>query len=285
MNLRYLFFALACFGAIVIMLVQDRQHSPDAEKICDLLRADSRKYQASVSSNEPMLEVLFFDINRDGTPDALTSFRVDTSARGCHGNPWSYECFKDAKWQSGPWREDDDPNDEYNDVFARGDDFYSLAVEGEKPKLVLIYTSFGRTYDGERDYTDQAYEITIDDDGYLKTIPIPELSETGLLGSDGDENPPVEEPPSQETLAMRKRLTSLSTEYFLPQGRNENEKTIPAATEGATVQSAVVQMDAQHETQDTPATPSPRQLWLYLALSLGVLCNVTFFLRKTFSKR
>ena len=218
MKLRYLFFTLACVGAGVIILVQDGQQPLDAEGICDLLRADCRKYQASASSNEPALNVLFFDINRDGTPDALKSFREDTCGGGCHGNGWSYYLFKDGEWQYGPFREDDDPNDEYNDVFARGDDFYSLAVEGEKPKLVLIYTSFGRTDDGRRACADHACEVTIDGDGYLKTIPIPELSGTGLIGSDGDENPPVEEPPSQETLAMRKRLTFLSIETFLPQG-------------------------------------------------------------------
>ena len=286
MNLKCLFFTLACFGAIAVLLAQNGTSHPDTESLCDVLRANFREHQASAEGYP--IDVLFFDINRDGTPDALMAFREALSGGGCHGNYWSPYRFKDGKWQTVPSSGRNELNNEPNIVFARGDDFYSLAVDGQKPKLVLIYTRQGWTDKGKA-YIDTACEITIDSEGYLTTIPIPELSGEYPCGDDGDEAPPDQEPRSPESLAMEKRLTPLSIESFLPQKDIRDRIAFLADREEAERQTVVVgdetldavdQANAQHETQDAADIPPPNRLWLYLVLPIGILCATAYFMRE-----
>ena len=285
MRLKCLFFVLAYFGAIAVLLAQNGTPHPDTESLCDILRTGYREHQAS--SEGPPIDVLFFDINGDGIPEALMSFRVSLRVGGCHGNDWLYHHFKDGKWQTGPLKEENELWYDPNVIFARGDDFFSLAMDGQKPKLVHIYTSYGWTSKG-KGHTDHASEVSIDSDGYLTTIPIPELSGEYHDGDDGDF--PDQEPPSPESLAMEKRLTHLSIETYLPQKKPwEGEYAAFVAKEEAEGQPAVARektpdavtpTDAQHETQDAVPIPSSSHRWLYLVLSFGILCATVYFMRK-----
>ena len=229
MNLKYLFFTLSCFSASSAMLAQGTHPPANAESLYDVLR--ERFYEYEVYWDDPPVDVLFFDIDGDGVPDALATLQIDRHAGGCHGNDWDLYQFKDGERRASPYKMLDEYTvDPSSDVFARGDDFYSLAVDGQKPKLVLIYTSYGKTDEGNGVWRD-AREITIDAKGYIETIPIPELTWHYVYGSDGHEDPPGQEPPSQERLAMAKRLTPLSIESFLPQKDIRGGTAIIADTE------------------------------------------------------
>jgi len=179
--------------------------------------------------------------------------------------------FEKGEWNQSPFKETDDDNwSSYNSVFARGDDFYSLAMDGQKPKLVLIYTSHNNEgYGWVQD--DSACEITIDEDGHLKAIPIPELTTQYLSPHDEGELPPfdvlpphlqslVTNIPSQASIEMRKLLVPLSIESFDPLA---NEAQRPGAA-------------AAHA-----ATPK-RNPWLYLAVLPVILAAVFYALRRAF---
>jgi len=281
MKTKLLFFALTYFSAIFIGLAQDAQTPLDEKGICDLLRKELSPLQGF--PNAP-IDVLFFDINHDGIPDALVSYRFDTDAGGCHGNGWSLFRFENGEWNQSPFKETDDDNwKSYNSVFARGDDFYSLTEDGQKPKLFLVYSYYDRNSLKEgTEVSQDGYEITIDNEGYLKSIPIPALT-TNYFPRYDEENDAF----LMETTEMQDKLVPLSIESFYPQKKNEDGKSPPVAT---AEQEGVAQVSPsnreeklgiRNEELGIEKQEAPSRLWLYVGV-IFFLSAVFYALRRKF---
>ena len=179
MKQRLFVFSLICFVAICKNLAQGIQAPSKVEELYALIREDLDWRE---TRSDAPIAVLFFDINHDGILEALGSLQEDIASGGCHGNGWYLYRFKNGKWQQSLLPNGNDPS--YDPVFARGDDFFSLTEKGQKPKLILVYSAYGRTLNDptyDWDISHIAWEITMDGGGYLKTIPIPELT-TNIFG-------------------------------------------------------------------------------------------------------
>ena len=306
MKLKPLFIALTFLGVTCMGSAQGAQSLLDKEGICDLLRKQLNTFERP--ENIP-IDVLFFDINHDGIPDALLSYREEQRGGGSRGNLWALFQFKNGEWERNPLKETDDDNwSSYNSVFARGDDFYSLTMDGQKPKLVLVFSSsLNEGYGWLHDNT--ACEITIDSEGYLKTIPIPELTNESLVPHEGNELPPfdvlpphlqslVTNIPSQASIEMRKLLVPLSREvFYLPKPEDGKSPTVATAGQEGRAQAsppsranvaAASLPSAEDETQRLEAVATidtpPNRLWLYLAILPIILATGFYFLRRKFAR-
>ena len=129
---------------------------------------------------------VFFEANGDGIPRALTTYPLQMGRYSC---AWDAYYYKDGQWQASPRRIFNneevywDPNCY---VEANLDEFYILTEEGQEPKFISIhdgerYVGYNKTKSGLTMYR-EAFHITIDSEGYMKKIPIPELS---LMNIDG----------------------------------------------------------------------------------------------------
>ena len=276
MKTKYLFFALICFGAICISLAEDTRPA-DKESICDLLRVKLCEAQEDCP-----IDVLFFDLNNDGIPDALVSLRMDTSPGGCHGDIWELYRFENGEWQISPHKAGDD-YDPLDYVHARGDDFFSLTEEGQKPKLFLVYSSWGRNSLAEdTEVTQKGYEITIDNEGYLKAISVPELS-TNYFPRYDEKNDAF----WLESTEMEEKLVPVPVVTLDPPQKDEVKEALPVATAEADVQDGEQGETASPSqtkgggTRDDEAVPQSNRnrLWLYAVIALALFA-VFYFVRK-----
>jgi len=123
----------------------------------------------------PFFHAVFFEANQDGIPRALVTSKDYIDRMGCTWYPYY---FKDGTWRRSPLTRTDDPN--YYIIGARFSDFYTLTEEGKKPKFVVIYDDYRRVHEDDPErfgvlVSREAYQVTIDSEGYLKTIPMPEF--------------------------------------------------------------------------------------------------------------
>ena len=159
---------------------------------------------------------LFLETGRDGIPRVIAKLD-DYRDQGS----WDSFDFKDGRWQKGPIRLIDDWRPDPSGYFwCASDGFYMLTEKGQKPKLVAIHV--WRRYFGfgipEDIYTtcQEAFYITIDDEGYLKTIPIPEFALTDV---DADNEEPSLGPfPRVKLKSPNDKLEPVQVETFYPKG-------------------------------------------------------------------
>jgi len=149
---------------------------PTMERLHDAMAKSGMFFD--VFPNNPTLYAVFFK-TQDGIPRALVTSWEYLSNRGGAGDWFDYY-FKDGQWQeNGRKITEENYVDNSNIVWAREDDFYILTEKGKKPKLIVIHmANVGERDIGKKLYNRNAYEITIDSKGYLKTIPISEFSFT-----------------------------------------------------------------------------------------------------------
>jgi len=270
MKYKTLLFTSRCLLASYTSFAQQTpQPPPNVEELYDYLRAKAE--EVGVSKNPPV-DILFFDINHDGIPEALGSIREDQQGGGCHGNDWSIYQLEKGEWQWVPTRD----SDEYG-IFARGDDFFSLTEEGQKPKLILLYSCSGREDEGMR-YSQEACEITIDSEGYLKTIPIPALT-VNCLGKYNEEEEAYEV--YMGDLKMREKLVPLPIVTLLSQ-RDEGKEVAVSRLVAAFDQrrsEALARLAAEEVVGKATASP-PNRLWLYVGILLALSTLVYLVRRK-----
>jgi len=288
MSLKPLIFTLACFGASCIGLAQDTQTFPNERGIYDSLW---KKLDPPDHCPDVPIDVLFFDINHDGIPDALVSYREDQCGGGCHGNDWDLWQYKDGEWQKSPYKKlDEYTYDPSNSVYARGDDFYSLTQDGQKPKLILAYTSVYKDWEDDLlvfKFRQSACEITIDDEGYLKTIPIPELTVDVEATQNEAENVLVIPDLGEEYDALNKLLVPLSIETsFLHNPKDgkpppavtaeqEGVAQVSSSTREGEEKLGIGDKESRIEKQETP-----NRLWLYLTILPCILVILYLMWRK-----
>ena len=118
---------------------------------------------------------------------------------------WDVYRFKNGKWQKVE-----------GFIVAQFGDFYVLVEEGQKPKLVVISMEWERVWDKEEGYTGEAivsrvaYQITIDKNGELKTISMPEF-EFKNYSSYADL-------PAIKLKSPKDKLNPIKVETFYPKG-------------------------------------------------------------------
>ena len=194
--------------------------------------------------------------------------------------------FKNGEWDQTPLKKD--PS---NDVFADVDGFYSLTRDRQKPKLVSLHSAYCKATDGRTESQDFAHEITIDGEGYLKTIPIPELSLQYIFDEEMEKPEDVYRRQSPEIQEMRKLLVPLSIESFdPPPEKSGDENAQPAATadagigQNASPPNRDEKSEIRNENLETKEPAKANHFWLYAGAIL--LFSVVFcFLRKRFSAR
>ena len=130
---------------------------------------------------------VFFEANKDGIPRALTTYPLRMDRYCCF---WHAYYYKDRQWHASPRRflEKENHFDPGCSVDANLDDFYILTEEGQEPKFISIYD--GERYVGD-DKTEsglamyrEAFHLTVDAEGYLKKIPIPEFTVMSFAGKE-----------------------------------------------------------------------------------------------------
>ena len=272
--------ALLCLGAscvIILTLKRTKVTQPvDTERICDLLRAELRTYKRS----HP-IDVLFFDINNDGIPDALVSER-EFQYRNWANN-WHLHRFKDGEWRLGFFGKDEGQFGDGNCVAACENDFFSLTEEGQKPKLILINSEGWKIFDNpafDYEYTQDAYEIIIDGEGYLEKIPIPELTRH-CFGKYNEDEDVVEL--NLDLPEISKKLVPLSSETCYPQ-ENDVDKEASVGIEvpkseppsPSLVKGKVPKADGAVAGQGEAVSPTSR-VWLYASIFLAALGAVCYF--------
>ena len=270
-----------CLLVIHTRFAQHTQPPPNVEELYEYLR--ERAELAGAAPDTPM-DFLFFDLNHDGIPEALGSARVDQQGGGLHGNDWELYLFENGEWDMRSYKPiDEETFDTSNVVYARGDDFFSLIREGEKPKLVLIY-SHSMNMNGGWRFNDDAWEITIDNDGYLKAIPIPELTTEVFVPDDefvGDTAPP------RKTQKLDYKLVPLPVVTISPSQKGESpsavqtlrgayERSMAEATKNA---SANREAELKMENDQLTIGSKINRLWLYAGILLAI-CAVFYFVRR-----
>jgi len=121
----------------------------------------------------PFLNVLMYDINHDGVQEAIVTHRGGWNCgSGYDGWMWSVYQFTKGRWQ--------------RKAEVEAGDFHTLTEEGQKPKLIATWRSWGKEDDGVS-ISQGASLITFEDDGVLKVIPFPELTGDWFSRHDGDD--------------------------------------------------------------------------------------------------
>ena len=291
MKLKLLTATLICFGVNCINWAQDTQPPPNVEELHDLLLADFNVLEEF--PDNPFVWVLFFDIDHDGIPDALATYRGhDYTGSGGGGATWYYYRFKDGKWQTGPLREIEDGVIDPNTTGASlHGGFFSLTREGQKPTLVACFDDHYKT-EGGIDFGLYAHELTIDSNGYLRNTHIPELTAKGFAPYDEHGRDYVLPDLGPEYDALQERLVPLSIKMFHPQEKSEGEKKQPVATTEAGGEQDAPSPNGEEqlgvrgdelqieEKSDAEGQSKASHFWLYAGIALCVLCAVFYFLRK-----
>ena len=127
---------------------------------------------------QPKLVAIFFEANQDGIPRALTTYPERMDRMSCL---WFAHYFKDGRWLPSPVRKYEEDGLTFIDptsyLEVRPNEFYILKEQGQKPKFIAIHVRYNRVARKtiEMIITQEAYHITIDPEGYLKTIRMPEF--------------------------------------------------------------------------------------------------------------
>ena len=287
MKLKHACFVLLCLGANGM----EAQPLPDTRGICDLLK---KEYE---TVKDTPIDFLFFDIDHDGVVDALVSWRDHRSGTGGVGNGWALYRFENGEWIQSPFKKMDDGScDPSNDVFGRFDSFHSLTRDGQPPKLICVFKFYSKEFDGMR-IMEYAHEVTIDGEGYLKAIPVPELMMEYDAPYDETKGDYIFPDLGDDYYALKKQLVPLPTETVIPNEAQKPDTDTPATAgvsadeddkanvslptpsgKSETKNPAVTNADGKGEEQG-----SPPNRWPYLAI-LPLILAVFYFLRKKFSK-
>jgi len=165
--------------AMVVMLSGCRKKEevvvlqPTIESLFETIREEI----TAMPHYSPQLFVIFFEANQNGIPRALTTHTIHVHRNSC---TWDSYYFKEGRWQQSPIKCIDgymvDPSCY---VEACPEQFYILTEEGKEPKLIAFNIVYGMyEWNGHTEtvtIAQQAYHITIDPEGYLKAIRMPEL--------------------------------------------------------------------------------------------------------------
>jgi len=118
--------------------------------------------------DDPYVQVIFFDVDYDGIPEAFVTYK---GGHYSDGWLWQMHQLKNGRWQLMD-----------GSIFARESEFFALTEEGQKPKLIIIRSerkSIEFDDNGTsnwREYISRiSYQPTIDKKGHFKKNPIPEF--------------------------------------------------------------------------------------------------------------
>jgi hypothetical protein len=177
--MKYLLMLMLCLTLFCCVSCKDATTQPDIEGLFDLVPPFPT---LEGTPDKPTVYAIFFKIH-DDIPRVLVTGGEWLSRRS-HG--WEYYCFMDGQWQKGSKRIvfNMGPYVEPSVFIEAGFyDFYMLTEEGSKPKFVVItknsFSTIGKR--GEEDICiiearREAHHITLDAEGYLITIPIPDFT-------------------------------------------------------------------------------------------------------------
>ena len=140
-------------------------------------------YDAIKWLSDDRIYAVFFQTYPDDIPRALaTSHENAVGKRSFH---WYHFYFKDGQWHTGEERLMDIYRDDNGEMLGATidpssyvetdrDAFFYLAEEGQEPKFIVADV-YGKFSSGVY-VSQETSHIIIDEEGYLKRIPIPQLS-------------------------------------------------------------------------------------------------------------
>ena len=200
---------------------------------------DEVRRTKSSDFENPEMYFLFLETGWDGIPRVIAKLD-DFRDQGY----WDSFDFKDGRWQKRPirlidgWRPD--PSGYFD---CNSDGFYMLTEKGQKPQLVAIHV-WQRYADVPTGMAtcQEAFYITIDDEGSLKTIPIPEFT---LMDVDDDSEEPSLGPfPRIKLKSPNDKLEPVQVETFHPKGfENESEEDTPCLTRDEVLRPEAIEPD------------------------------------------
>lgn len=126
-------------------------------------------------SGYPIVYVIFF-CEQDGIPRALAAGMEEVSEERCLWNDYFWE---DERWKKNKKRASEGNDDDVDShILGNVADFCTVTTEGQNPKLIFIHDNRDRETrkdEGKMVINRIARRMTIDSEGYLNVIPIPEL--------------------------------------------------------------------------------------------------------------
>jgi len=115
--------------------------------------------------DNPMIEVLFFDINGDGVKEAIATSNNATNLEDNRGVKWDILALTKDGWERVKEIDNQESSRSLSGwLFANNFEFFELTEDGKPSQLVVIH-------DGRR-----ATKIIIDEDGYLSLKRFPSLN-------------------------------------------------------------------------------------------------------------
>lgn len=125
----------------------------------------------------PEVIVLFFDIDFDGIEEAIAT---DREQFGETGYSWNIFQLKNGTWSAAKIRKINETMvDPVSGIFARTEEFYSLALIKKPLGLVVIHKDYDKLIpDGMA--KPQGFSILIDQEGFVKTEKLESLDQ--LIG-------------------------------------------------------------------------------------------------------
>jgi len=131
--------------------------------------------------DHPEVRVLFFDIDSDGTNEAIAT---DRGQFGETGYSWNVFQFRNEIWSAVKLKKIDETTvDPSSGIFARTEEFCSLELINKPLGLIVVHKDYDRrASDGMA--APQAFSITIDNNGFVKTEKLGSLDQ--LIGYSED---------------------------------------------------------------------------------------------------
>lgn len=131
--------------------------------------------------DRPEVKVLFFDVDCDGTDEAIAT---DHGQFGETGYSWNVFQLKNGTWSAAKLRKTNENTvDPVSGIFSRTEEFYSLALIKKPLGLVVFHKDYDKLVPGGM-AAPQGFSISIDQEGFVNTKKLPALDQ--LIGYSPD---------------------------------------------------------------------------------------------------
>ena len=180
------------------------------EEETSLPTAESLYEAAREITQDGYMHIVLFKTHKGDVPRALVTghgYMERASAL------WFDFYYENGQWQGGPI-------DDIGGIWANDTEFYTLTEKNQDPKFIIIRVRYDfLRFDPETENTadQEAYHVTVDDNGKLKLTPIPEFALTDVKFYQMDIGPETEFP-RIKLKSPRDKLERVKVHTFLSGG-------------------------------------------------------------------